>query len=102
MGIPAIPPLPFPSAAVHLPDLEPGVDALDMDRMPPTDLALTGNNTSHESLLYSTGAEPTSGPRMVQSTAVAGGAVEHKRRGTAALSVKKQTPSSSGRQLGRT
>lgn len=41
MGIVAIPPLPFPSAAVHLPDLEPGVDALDMDRMPPTDLALT-------------------------------------------------------------
>lgn len=37
MGIVAIPPLPFPSAAVHLPDLEPGVDA--MDRMPPTGLA---------------------------------------------------------------
>lgn len=41
MGIVAMPPLPFPSAAVHLPDLEPGVDALGMDRMPPTDLAIT-------------------------------------------------------------
>lgn len=46
MGIVAIP-LPFPSAAVHLPDLEAGVDvdvdvdALDMDRMPPTGLTLT-------------------------------------------------------------